>query len=395
MHPYTPKGRAIRHLEGDPATIRRRGTEIEQLGTDMIESAATLQAIADGASGQQGLAVDRLAEVVGDVHRELRLAGELYRPTGPVVRAYGEALAELQPRLDAHAEECDELWEAYLRAPGFREGERPPFAAADADTPEAADQAGLDRAKQAAYDAWADEATAFDDDYDTWETAFERAAANVGDVLDGRIEDGFWDRVDGFVAGTLEVLKWVGLALAIASIVIAGPLIGALSAIVAITVLALTIYRKARGDTGWKEVTLAAIGVIPFGSLGKIGTPKFADDVFGGLLTGAGRSAIRTEVSTILGSGSAAFRFSGSGVEAIRNGFSHFARNHGTDGRLVDSLARFFTGKAAGSLGSARPADILIGTWWTHLGRVNTGLSWGTGEGLYSRLYDGVVGADR
>lgn len=182
--------------------------------------------------------------------------------------------------------------------------------------PEAEAQADADRAKQAAYDAWLEEANAFDAEYDTWEAAFERAASNVGEVLDGSIEDGFWDKVDGFVAGTLEVLKWVGLALAIAAIIVGGPLIAALSAIVAIATLALTIYQKARGDTGWKEVILATIGVIPFGSLGKMGTAKFADDALGGLLTGAGRSAIGTEISTIFGSGSSAFRFTGSGSRA-------------------------------------------------------------------------------
>jgi hypothetical protein len=329
------------------------------------------------------------------VHEELKRAGDMYRPTGPVVRAYGEALAEVKPRLDRRADAADEAWGDFARTPGFLDGERPAWNAPEADSPEAEAQADADRAKQAAYDAWLEEANAFDAEYDTWEAAFERAASNVGEVLDGAIEDGFWDKVDGFVAGTLEVLKWVGLALAIAAIIVGGPLIAALSAIVAIATLALTIYQKARGDTGWKEVILATIGVIPFGSLGKVGTAKFADDALGGLLTGAGRSAIRTEISTIFGSGSSAFRFTGSGVEGIRNGFAHFARNHGTDGRLVDSIARFFTGKAAGSLSTARPADILIGTWWTQLGRVNTGLSYGTGQGLYSRLYDGIAGTDR
>jgi len=395
MHPNSPRGRRIGHLEGDAATIVRRGTEIERLGEDMLDSAATLRAIADGASGQRGLAVEKLQDVVGDVHEELKRAGDMYRPTGPVVRAYGEALAEVKPRLDRRADAADEAWGDFARTPGFLDGERPAWNAPEADSPEAEAQADADRAKQAAYDAWLEEANAFDAEYDTWEAAFERAASNVGEVLDGAIEDGFWDKVDGFVAGTLEVLKWVGLALAIAAIIVGGPLIAALSAIVAIATLALTIYQKVRGDTGWKEVILATIGVIPFGSLGKVGTAKFADDALGGLLTGAGRSAIRTEISTIFGSGSSAFRFTGSGVEGIRNGFAHFARNHGTDGRLVDSIARFFTGKAAGSLSTARPADILIGTWWTQLGRVNTGLSYGTGQGLYSRLYDGIAGTDR
>lgn len=394
MHPYSPRGRRIGRVEGDPDTIRRRGAEIERLGDDMIESAATLQAIADGAAGQEGLAVDRLAEIVGDVYRELRLAGEMYRPTGPVVLAYGAALADVQPRLNSRADACDELWASYARTPGFRDGERPGFAVADADSPEADAQADADRAKQAAYDAWADEAGAFDAEYDTWEAAFELAATSVGDVVDGRIEDSRWDRLDGFVAGTLEVLKWVGLALTIASIIIGGPLIGALIAVASILTLVLTIYQATRGDAGTKEVVLAAIGVIPIGHLGK-GGAGIADNALGGLLTSTGRGAIRAEVSTIFGAGSGAFRTSGSTFEAIRAGFSSFARNHGTDGRMVDSIARLFTGKAVDSATTSRAGDILVGTWWTHLGRLNTGLSWGTGQGLYSRVYDGVVGADR
>ncbi|BDZ55482.1 hypothetical protein [Agromyces marinus] len=396
MHPTSPRGRAIRHLHGDASTIVSRGDQIERLGDDMIESAALLRDIADGAAGQRGLAMDELREVVGEVHVELRRAGEMYRPTGPVVRDYGTAVAEIKPRLDTRADACEELWQDYLRAPGYREGERPSFlTAVDADGSEAADQRALDRGKEAAYDDWLAEAQAFDREYDTWEDAFEHAARNVGDVLDGRIEDGFWDRVDGFVAGALEVLKVVGIALFIASIIVGGPLVAALSAIVAVATLVLTVYQKARGDTGWKEVILAGIAVIPFGSLGKLGSRGFADGVLGGLVTRAGRSAIRSEVGAVFGSGSAAFRFTGSGVEALRNGFSHAVRNHGTDGRLVDSLARFFTGKASGALASGKPADIVVSTLWTHLGRINTGLSWGTGQGLWSRAYDGVVGTGR
>ncbi|GAA2044888.1 hypothetical protein GCM10009819_35090 [Agromyces tropicus] len=396
MHPNSPRGRTIARLEGTPSTIIRRGAEIEQLGIDMIDSAATLRSIADGAAGQRGLAMDELREVVGDVHEELRRAGEMYRPTGPVVRAYGEALADVKPRLDRRADACDERWHEFVSTPGYLDGERPPFLLpVDPDGDEATAQAEQDRAKQAAYEAWEDEAEWFDREYDTWEEAFERAASNVGEVLDGRIEDGFWDRADGFVAGALEVLKVVGYVLVIASIIVGGPLVAALAAAVAIATLVLTVYQASRGDAGTKEVVLAAIGVIPFGSLGKLGSAKFADDLLGGVLTGAGRSAIRTEVSTVIGSGRAAFRFSGSGVEGIRNGFAQLVRNHGADGRLVDSISRFFTGKAASAIGSAKPADILVSTAWTHLGRINTGLSWGTGDGLWSRTYDGLVGAGR
>lgn len=388
----SPGGRDIIYVAGNPDVIVERGNQITTLGTQMLESASLLQRIAEGASGQKGLAVEKLEDVVGDVHRELKRAGEMYQPTGPVVAEYGSALEEVQPKIRSHVDNCQEYWDAFRSLPGYIDGQRPTFSMPSPGSPEATALAEDDQAKQTAYDEWEAEAIAFDRDYDTWEAAFDSAADRVGEILDGKIEDGFWDKVDGFVAGALEVLKWVGLALAIAAILIGGPLIAALAAIVAIASLVLTVYQKSRGDAEWKDVILAAIGVIPFGSLGKLGSVKFADDALGGFLTGAGRSAIRTEISTIFGSGQAAFRFTGSGFTGIQNGLAHFARNHATDGRLVDSIARFFTGKGASALNSARPADIVIGTWWTQLGRVNTGLSFGTGQGLFSRLYDGVTG---
>ncbi len=387
----SPRGRSLEYVEGDPSTIRSRGTQITELGDMMLSSATVLKSIADGASGQRGLAIEKIEEVVGSVHEELKKAGEMYKPTGPVVLAYGVALGDVQPNIKGHVDECESLWSTYLGLPGNLEGAflSPPLVVPAAGSPEeaaATAAAADDAAKKQAYENWEAEARLFDADYDTWETAFETAANQVGDILDGKIKDGFWDKVDGFVAGALEVLKWVGLALAIAALVIGGPIIAAAAAIVAVVVLAAALYQKSRGDAGWKEVALAAIGVIPFGSLGKLGTAKFADDALGGLLTGAGRSVIRTEASTIIGSGRAAFRFTGSGANGIRNGFTQFARNHGSDGRLTDSIARFFTGKGASAIGSARPADILISTVWTQLGRANMGLSFGTGQGLYSRL---------
>jgi hypothetical protein len=389
MQQQSPGNRDIIYVVGNPDAIVERGNQIATLGTQMLESAGLLEQIADGASGQKGLAVEKLEDVVGDVYRELRRAGEMYQPTGPVVAAYGAALDEVQPKIRAHVDNCEEYWNAYRSLPGFVDGQRPVYSAPEPGSPAATAQAEDDQAKQAAYDKWEAEAIEFDADYDTWEDAFDTAADRVGEILDGKIEDGFWDKVDGFVAGALEVLKWVGLALAVAAILIGGPLIAAIAAVVAIATLALTLYQKARGDAGWKEVILAGIGVIPFGSLGKLGTAKFADDALGGFLTGAGRSGIRTELSTIFGSGRAAFRFTGSRFTGIQNGLAHFARNHAVDGRAVDSIARFFTGKGASALNTARPADIVIGTMWTTIGRVNTGLSAATGTGLYSRLAGG------
>ncbi|SDH36463.1 hypothetical protein [Agrococcus jejuensis] len=381
--------REIERLEGRPGRIMQRGTEIRQLGETMTDSAAVLQSLADGTHGLKGKAVEKLIEGVGSSHGTLKEAGELYTPTGPVVWRYGFALSQVQEGLNDHVTNCETLWQTYEDLPGDKDGRGVGgFLQPDEGSDEAKSQQAEDDAKQEAYDAWLAEADLFDDDYDTWETAFEQAADDIGTALAGKIKDSRWDDLDGFVAGALTVLKWAGVVLMVAALVIGGPIIGALAAVVAIATLVLTLYQKSRGDAGWGDVIGAAIGVIPFGSLSKLGSMKFMDDVAGGLLTGPGRSAIRTEMSVVLGSGKAAFRHTGSMSQGLRNSFSHFARNHGTEGRFVDIMARLHTGKDMGKLGSMQGLDIFMSTQMTMLGRLNTGLGLGTGEGLYARLFN-------
>jgi hypothetical protein len=390
----SPKGRRIERIEGKPGRIKQRGLDIEELGQMMIDSATVLQGLAEGTDGLKGKAAAKLREGVGDVHGTLREAGELYKPTGPVVYDYGVALTTDKPAINGHVSRCETLWEAFMSLPGSVEprGTGGLFQP-DADSPEAEEQAAEDEAKRLAYEAWETEAKGFDEDYDSWETAFDTATERVGDVLEGKIKDSFWDDLDGFVAGALQVLKWVGIALAIAALVIGGPIIAAIAAIVAVATLVLTIYQWRRDDAEFTDVLIASIGVLPIGSLGKLAKGKagltgIADDTLGGLLTGPGRSALRNEVSQVLGSGKAAYAFSGSMREGLKNGFAHFARNHGQQGRVVDTIARLFAGKDAAKMGSmTNGAEIIVTVWWNQFGRVNQGLSWGTGEGLWSRLF--------
>ena len=57
--PPSPAGRPIAYVFGDPATIKERGTEIEELGQMMLDSASQLQALADGSDGLKGKAVEK------------------------------------------------------------------------------------------------------------------------------------------------------------------------------------------------------------------------------------------------------------------------------------------------------------------------------------------------
>jgi hypothetical protein len=309
----SPKGREITTLDGNAETIVSRGNKITTLGDQMISSAALLKDIADGASGQKGLAVEKLQEVVGDCHEELKLAGERYKPTGPVLVTYGNVLAEVQPLIKTAVENCESDWKtyqtkqsgvwdaqmAYYPTVPATEGEEPEDPA-DARKEAVDDAQGL---ADSAYGDWRAEAKIFDTHYDTWEAAFDKAAEDIGTANSGGIEDSTWDDIDGFVAGALEVLKWVGLALAILGVIIGGPFIAALAAIAAIATLLLTIYSFARGNSTALDLVFAVVGVIPFGSLGKLFSGNklgFLDDMAGGLLSSGGRANIFGEVGGVL-----------------------------------------------------------------------------------------------
>lgn len=397
----SPKGRHIERLKGNADTISKRGAEITSLGDAMVSSAAFLKSLHDKSSGQKGEAIEKLQEIVGDTHEQLKLAGELYRPTGPVLVSYATTLSEVQPRLNAAVKSCEELWTTFAGLPGYLPDERPTWVVPPKEgSDEATENAAEDASKKHKHDEFVAEARVFDSEYDTWETAFDTAVDGISKATSGKIKDGFWDDVDGFVAGALEVLKVVGLILTVAAIIIGGPIIAALAAIVAIATLALTIYQATRGDAGLTDVIIAAIGVIPFGSMGKLfggmkGLRGFADSALGGLLTGAGRAPIRQELTRVFGSGTAAFKFTGSFGTGARNFFGTLLQNHGVDGRAVDSIARFFTGKGATALGNMSSApDILISVGWNMYSRANTivGNIPGSGGSINSAIVHAIAG---
>lgn len=341
----SPKGRTITELEGDPATITTRGTEIEQLGTMMTDSAKILKGLAAGTDGLKGMAAEQLREGVGDVHGRLQEAGALYTPTGPVVRAYGVALATDQPAVNGHVTRCRSLWETYVSLPGSVE----PRGAGgwlqpDEGSPEAEERAQEDAAKLAAFEAWESEASAFDSDYDSWETAFETAANDIDDTLAGKIKDRFWDDLDGFVAGALKVLAVVGLVLAVVGLVIGGPILAALAAVVALATLVMTAYQYVRDDASKLDLALAVVGVIPFGSMGKLAQGKsgllsFAGDMAGGAFKPSTYSAAAAQVKTL----SIASQFAGGGLQGFRASASTFwqLNNHGGFG---GSMVKLVTG---------------------------------------------------
>ncbi|MDJ0335775.1 MAG: hypothetical protein ACOH10_05950 [Rhodoglobus sp.] len=294
MH-NSPRNHSIEKISGDASVIYQRGVDMENLGMQMRESALILEKIKNGTEGK-GYSVEKIKDNVNSLHTDLGRAGELYEPSGRVVRTYGTALSSAQTVIDSIVENCETLWTAYQNALGNLTDATSATVPAD-ETPEqkiARETANgeLGSAKNAAWKAWHDEATLYDAPYETWDEAYENAVEGLKDANEDGVKDTFWDNQLPWIEIALNVLAVAGIVLAIAAVIIGGPLIAAFAAIVAIATLVLTIVKVSRGrGSGW-DIAIAVVGVIPFGRLAQLkgvfkGTTKFS--VF---LKGFGADAI-------------------------------------------------------------------------------------------------------
>lgn len=352
---YSPKGRWVSELEGDPGTIRDRGNKITTLGGQMEASASFLRTVAGEASGMKGKAVEKLQEVVGDTYVELDRAAKLYKPTGPILVDYATALADYQPRISARVAACEEAKAAFDGAPGYTEGTRPiwaqpaPWRGDDEKKTMDEDNAAEDREKQRLQDEYQDALKAFDTDVDSWEHIFDSTADRIEDAYDGKIEDGFWDNVDGGVAVLVQVLQVVGTIVAIAAIVIGGPIIAAIGAVVAIATLALVAYQFFRGDANGWDLALAVVGIIPFGSAGKLFQGKAGALTFLGDTFKAFKPSTWSAAAGQLDNIAMASRFAGGGAKGFLQGGRTFWQLNNPAG-VGDVMSRLLFGKDTTSL---------------------------------------------
>ncbi|GGR72252.1 hypothetical protein J2S40_003111 [Nocardioides luteus] len=249
---HSPKGREIEPLTGDAEVIITRGERIEELGIQMSEAADVLEEIANSelADGQmQGKAVAELQDKIGSSYTTLREASELYTPVGPLIAAYGDSLGQIQAKMNPLVDSCTDKWAAYEALPEGQEED---------------DAEG--QAKEAAYDEWRDDASAWDAHYDTWDEAYELAVSGIGEEMAGSIKDGFWE-IFGFLINILEAIAMVFM--------IAGLFLGGVVAIIGFAlgaaVLLGKIVQASAGKCDVTDVLLAVLAVLPFGKIGQIG----------------------------------------------------------------------------------------------------------------------------
>ncbi|MGX1793030.1 hypothetical protein ACWIDW_08820 [Microbacterium sp. NPDC055312] len=378
----SPKGRQVVALVGESGAIRARGTEITTLGEQMQTSAAFLRRLADQASGMKGEAVEKLQEIVGDTHIELGRAAALYQPTGPILVEYADALGEYQPRILVRVRTCEEARAAYDAAPGYLDrpfwAEPAPWRSDDEKQSMGEQNDADDREKQRLHDEYQSALKDFDTDVDSWEEVFDSTADRIEDAFDGKIEDSTWDDIDGGVAVFVQVLQVAGTVLAVAAIVIGGPVIAAISAVVAIATLAAVAYQFFRDDASGMDLALAIVGVIPFGSAGKLfqgrsGMLSFAGDTFA-----AFKPATWSAAGAQLRSVAMAGRFAGGGMSGFVQGGRTFWQLNNPAG-VGDVFSRFLLGKdttkltgvvetmTAGSQGWARSTTLPAAWEFTHM----------------------------
>lgn len=287
----SPRGRLIEVVAGNPADVEARGKQIVRIGGIMREGHGILTNIVTQGleASMTGEAVEKLAEASREVYTELDLAASLYEEVGPYVESYGGTVSDVQTRMLSIVPAAESAWATYqARIADYEEAlaapvRVPPVAYPSGTTPPDPDPDAVARAEEVhdqgvqsartardiAFNAWEEQGTAFDEQYDTWEIAYNRAVSGVRSEIANGIQDSWEDDFDGFVADALFVLQIAGIALAVLALVVGGPIVALLATVVGVLTLLGTIWQFNRGDANGWDLALAIIGVIPFGAVGE------------------------------------------------------------------------------------------------------------------------------
>lgn len=266
--PSSAQGRTIERFAGSPSDLVTEATEMRTTANAMKNAAHTLETLSNGDDGQQGKAVDGLRETAGDTHVLLGKAGEMYYGTASALLKYGKTMDDgLADAIDSAYTDAEEAWNTYDALPGDKDG-RSYFLGInkpDEGSDEEKENDEEDQAKQQAYEDWETAAGAWDEQYDTWEDAWDTAVGEIEDAFDDDVKDGFGE----WLGAVVDFLGWVALVVGVIALFVAGPF-AAIAAAIAGVVLILTAIQVAMGDKGLGDLFWAAVGVIPFGKVGRL-----------------------------------------------------------------------------------------------------------------------------
>ncbi len=285
----SPDGHPVEVVGGNAADIQDRGQQVINLGAAMSEAEGVLTRLVEDGAYMQGDSVDKLREVSEEVYKELGRAADLYVKVGPYIKEYGDDLASVQSALTTIVNTAESAWTTYQqRLSDWHDAQYSPVSYPSGTSPSddgsAREQAEQDHAdavsdakdlKDEAYAQWKLAGDDFDDQYDLWWAAFDKAVRHIRSENSNGIEDDWKDNLDGFVDFALDVLAVAGVVLAVLALVVGGPLVALAAVLVGVLTLAGTLWQYSRGDASLLELGIAVLGVIPFGALGEFASGGF------------------------------------------------------------------------------------------------------------------------
>lgn len=281
--PHTDGGRCVEEIAGSPATIRERSVEITELAELMKRAARTLELFADGTVGK-GESFAAIREQAGEVHDDLSVAADRYLPSGEALATYASALTTAQNATGWRVSGAEREWievQERSRALLTAQNEQDAFDSDAERLPDGEEMAGSRPSvgyEQSQFDSavadWEAYWGGYDEPTETFELAYNAAVTSLADVNKNGVSDGFWDDMMPFVELMLDVLFVLGIALLVVAFFVTGPLAllaGVLATVAGVLSLLGELAKMAAGRGDWTSVALAAVGIIPFGKLAKLG----------------------------------------------------------------------------------------------------------------------------
>lgn len=279
---YTPVGgHRVHVIVGNAVGIQERGAQIEHLGEQMLGAAGVLREISGGATEEKGRSIERIRDEVDGAHEELELAGLRYKPTGTAMKEYGETLATVQSSLRGLVPDIiSQIADVEAKQQAANEADRAYRNTADYDPDDSSEVAERNQAWREANDAAGELSAAtthmnelcgeFDTQWNTWDTAYNAALSKVTKVTEGALTDHWTDRLATIVEIVIQVISVAGIIVAIAALVIGGPLIALIGAVLALVALIGTAFLFFKGRVGRGELGWAIVGALPFGRLASV-----------------------------------------------------------------------------------------------------------------------------
>lgn len=273
--PSTPGGNEIKQVSLSPGDVVSTANTMISIASRMQSASTTLQELANSDDGQQGKAVEALRDSVGETWEILGDAGDMYYHTADAIRTYGHAIGDvggIAEALSAAYTVADEKWSTYAGADGDLHGDT--TADPDDDDPNAESDASDNKAKYDAFQAWMNAANQWDQHYDDWETAWNKAVSAIEDAHEHGPKDGWNEWWGDFLEVAYIIVTIIaivaGVIALVLTFVVTGPILAAIAAVATVVaavagvvVAVISIARYARGETSLTGMILDIVCAVP------------------------------------------------------------------------------------------------------------------------------------